>query len=119
MHAEWQQLASATSLVCALDLDGTLIPFAPTPREARLDRETGELLEALAALPGVTTGILSGRPRELVEDLAARFPRIAFAAEHGAWRHAEGGWTCALSPVPQLDEIERALALLAQRHPGA
>lgn len=83
MHAEWQHLASAASLVAAIDLDGTLIPFAPTPQEARLDDETVDLIESLSSLPGVTLGIISGRPRELVESLAQRFPRVAFAAEHG------------------------------------
>jgi trehalose 6-phosphate synthase len=119
MHAEWQHLASAASLVAAIDLDGTLIPFAPTPQEATLDDETVGLIEALSSLPGVTMGIISGRPRELVESLAHRFPRVAFAAEHGVWRYASGVWESALDPVPQLEEIERTLMGLAKRYPGA
>ena len=119
MHAEWQHLASATSLIAAIDLDGTLLPFAPTPQEARMDAPTAALLEALSSLPGVTMGIISGRPRKLVEDLAQRFPRVAFAAEHGVWRFASGVWESALDPVPQLEEIERALTGLAKRYPGA
>ncbi|HTL35422.1 MAG TPA: trehalose-phosphatase, partial [Kofleriaceae bacterium] len=119
MHAEWQHLASAASIVIAVDLDGTLIPFAPTPREAIVDDQTGALLEALAATPGVTLGIISGRPRGLVADLSVRFPKIAFAAEHGVWRCASGVWESALDPVPQLDEIERVLTGLAKRYPGA
>ncbi len=119
MHAEWQQLASATSIVAAVDLDGTLIPFAPTPQEAIPDGDTVALLDALAATPGVTLGIISGRPRALIEDLVKRFPRVAFAAEHGVWRHASGTWESALDPVPQLEEIERALVGLAKRYSGA
>ena len=119
MHAEWQQLASAGTLVAAVDLDGTLIPFAPTPQEAKLDDQTADLLESLSNLPGVTLGIISGRPRSLVEDLPKRFPKIAFAAEHGVWRYASGVWETALDPIPQLDEIERMLTGLAKRHPGA
>jgi trehalose 6-phosphate synthase len=119
MHAEWQHLASAASIVIAVDLDGTLIPFAPTPQEAIVDDQTGALIEELAATPGVTVGIISGRPRDLVIDLAARFPKVAFAAEHGVWRCASGVWESALDPVPQLDEIERALTGLAKRYPGA
>src|SRR5512143_1804149 len=119
MHAEWQHLASAASIIAAVDLDGTLLPFAPTPQEAVVDSVTGELIEALAATPGVTLGIISGRPRELVADLAQRFPNVAFAAEHGVWRFASGVWESALEPVPQLDEIERALTGLAKRYPGA
>jgi len=119
MHAEWQHLAAAASIVAAVDLDGTLIPFAPTPQEAVPDADTLTLIEALSATPGVTLGIISGRPRALLEDLAARFPSVAFAAEHGVWRHAAGAWESALAPVPQLDEIERALTSLARRYPGA
>jgi trehalose 6-phosphate synthase len=119
MHAEWQHLASAASIIIAVDLDGTLIPFAPTPQEATVDDATGALLDALAATPGITLGIISGRPRDLVVDLAKRFPKLAFAAEHGVWRCASGEWEAALDPVPQLEEIQRALTGLAKRYPGA
>jgi alpha,alpha-trehalose-phosphate synthase [UDP-forming]/trehalose-phosphatase len=119
MHSEWQQLAKASQLVIALDLDGTLLPFAPTPEEARVDGATAALIEALAATPGVTLGIISGRPLRLVEELPPRFPGVMFAAEHGVWRCANGTWEAALRPVPQLDEIELSLRQLAERHPGA
>ncbi len=120
MPADWQHLASATSLVAAIDLDGTLLPFAPTPTEALVDAETSDLIEALAGVPGLTTGIISGRPRELVDPFAHRFPKIAFAAEHGVWRIApHGTWEAVLPPVPQLDEIERSLSSLCGRFPGA
>src|SRR4051812_29017479 len=119
MHAEWQQLASAASLVVALDLDGTLLPFAPTPHEALIDAATADLLGVIGTVPNVTTGIISGRPRDLMEDVVRRFPHLSFAAEHGAWRFADGAWQSALPPVPELEEIERSLRALAQRHPGA
>jgi trehalose 6-phosphate synthase len=119
MQAKWQQLASASHLVIALDLDGTLLPFAPTPEEARLDGDSASLIAALADAPGVTLGIVSGRPLPLVQDLPPRFPAVAFAAEHGVWRCAGGIWETALAAMPQLDEIERSLRQLAARSPGA
>jgi alpha,alpha-trehalose-phosphate synthase [UDP-forming]/trehalose-phosphatase len=119
MQAEWQQLATASQLVIALDLDGTLLPFAPTPEEARVDGDAAALIDALAATPGVTLGIISGRPRHLMEDLPPRFRQVVFAAEHGVWRCAGGLWEAALAPVPQLDEIEQSLRQLASRNPGA
>jgi trehalose 6-phosphate synthase len=120
MQADWQQLATAGQLVIALDLDGTLLPFAPTPEEARVDGDAAALIDALVATPGITLGIISGRPRHLMDDLPARFPQVAFAAEHGVWRCAPGGsWEAALAPVPQLDEIEASLRQLAARSPGA
>jgi trehalose 6-phosphate synthase len=119
MHAKWQHLASADQLVIALDLDGTLLPFAPTPQEARIDGDAAALLHALSTAPGVTLGIISGRPLALVQDLPPRWPRVAFVAEHGVWRCTAGGWEAALPAVPQLDDIERSLRQLVDRYPGA
>jgi len=119
VSAEWQQLATAPQVALALDLDGTLLPFAPTPREAVIDRDTAALLDALVATPGVTLALVSGRPRELVEDIAQRFPTIAIAAEHGAWHGSGSTWQAALPAVAQLDEIEAKLRELARRYPGA
>jgi alpha,alpha-trehalose-phosphate synthase [UDP-forming]/trehalose-phosphatase len=119
VYAEWQHLATVSQLVVALALDGTLIPYAPTPEQAAVDADTVALLQRLAALPGVSVGVVSGRPRPLVEDLPAQLPTVAFAAEHGVWRHADGTWSAWLAPVPQLDEIQQALTALARKHPGA
>ena len=119
MQREWQHLVSAPTILVALDLDGTLIPFAPTPHEARVDGDAARLIADLSQLPGVTVGVISGRPRELVDDLPPQFPNVMFAAEHGAWRCANGIWEAALPPIPQLDEIEGSLRALASRHPGA
>jgi len=104
--------------VIALDLDGTLIPFAPTPHDAKIDGDTAALVSALSTSPGVTLGLVSGRPRDMMEDLPARFPNVALAAEHGVWRCGNGVWEAALPPVPQLDEIERSLRSLAARYQG-
>ena len=103
----------------ALDLDGTLIPFALTPHEARVDGDAAALIADLSALPGVTVGVISGRPRDLVEDLPPRFPKVVFAAEHGVWRCTNGTWEAALPAVRELDEIETSLRGLAARNPGA
>ena len=119
MPADWQQLGTATTLVAAVDLDGTLVPFAPTPHEAIVSPDTLGLLDALSKAPGVTLGVISGRPRELVEDLAAKLPHIAWSAEHGVWRWTGDRWDAALPAMPELDEIEASLRVLAARHPGA
>ena len=116
---DWQQLATIPHLVIALDLDGTLVPFAPTPHDAKIDGDTAALIANLANTPGVTLGIVSGRPRDLVDDLPPRFPNVAFAAEHGVWRCGNNVWEAALPPVPQLDEIVRSLSSLAAQYPGA
>ncbi len=115
----WQQLVTAPHVLAVIDLDGTLLPFAPTPQEARIDGDTQQLLEELLQLPGVTVGISTGRMRELVDDLVQRFPDLPIACEHGVWRRTGGTWQAALPPVPQLDEIEGSLRALAAKHPGA
>ena len=119
MAADWQHLASAAAVVTALDLDGTLVPFAATPQDARMTAEVEGLIDALIAAPGVTCGIVTGRPRELVEPIVRRFPRALIAAEHGAWRYVNGAWEAAIPAVPQLAEIETALTALARRYSGA
>jgi len=119
VQAVFQRAAAAAQIVLALDLDGTLIPFAPTPQEARIEGEAAALLEELAALPSVTLAVITGRPRDLVDDLPRRFPQLAIAAEHGVWRFSDGAWEAALPPIPQLDEIEAQLGHLAARYPGA
>ncbi len=118
MPADLQSLVSAPLLAIALDLDGTMVPFAPTPQEAVVEGEAAELIAALSALPGVTVAILTGRPRDLVEDLPPRFPGVLFAAEHGVWRYADGTWSAALAPIDSLSEIEHGMRHLAERHPG-
>nr|HEX4315298.1 trehalose-phosphatase [Kofleriaceae bacterium] len=116
---DWESLPNCPQLVVALDLDGTLIPHAPTPADARVDGDTAAIVEALAQSPGVTLAIVTGRKRELVEDLPARFPSARIAAEHGAWRCENGVWELAVPAVPPLDELDRALTSLAAMHPGA
>ncbi len=49
------------SLALLFDYDGTLVPFAPRPDLAAMDRETQQRLERLAQLPSVFLGVLSGR----------------------------------------------------------
>ncbi len=112
---EWEQLAASSHLVIALDLDGTMIPFAPTPAEAVIDGEPAALLEALPLLQNVTVGVISGRPRGLISDLVGRFPKIAFAAEHGVWRFADGAWEAAMPPLAELDEIAASLVGVVQK----
>ncbi|HEY6035930.1 MAG TPA: trehalose-phosphatase, partial [Kofleriaceae bacterium] len=111
------ELAIHGELALLLDLDGTLIPFAPTPEAATLDEALIELLRALH-VAGVHVEIVSGRPRAHLAAMRDRVPEITWVAEHGAWRcdpHAK--WR---GPPPEADhaEIVELLAAFA-RVPGA
>ena len=66
----WLTLARHTPLGILCDLDGTMVPFARTPEEARPDEQAIELVNSLELMPGVTMAIVSGRPRAWLEEVA-------------------------------------------------
>jgi hypothetical protein len=60
VQAVFQRAAAASQIVLSLDLDGALIPFAPTPQEARIEGAAAALREELGTLPSVTLGAPAG-----------------------------------------------------------
>jgi trehalose 6-phosphate synthase len=108
-NSRWKSLARADRLALLVDLDGTLIEFAPTPDQAVLDHAAIELLGRVQAL-GIQVVVVSGRPRDSIESLRAALPDVWWVAEHGSWR-----WDPELSAhphmgAPELDELSRRLA---------
>lgn len=83
-----RELGHAPQLVLFLDYDGTLVPFAPLPELAVPDAEILELLTGLSQRRGTQVHIVSGRPREFLEQW---FGRLSFGmhAEHGYWSRRE------------------------------
>jgi trehalose 6-phosphate synthase len=118
-NEHWTTVAHHTPLGILADLDGTLIPFAPTPEEARPDGALHGLMQSLAALPGVRVVVVSGRPREVLEQYFP-MPSIWLMAEHGAWRRGDGAWqpTIELDAAPVQALADRVEAISA-RHPGS
>jgi trehalose 6-phosphate synthase len=114
----WLSLARHTPLGILCDLDGTLVPFARTPEEARPPPETVALVERLAAEPGVTVAIVSGRPRAWLEAFFPD-PHVFLVAEHGASRRGPAAWENVgnVEPGP-LDDLAESLGKIARRHPG-
>jgi trehalose 6-phosphate synthase/phosphatase len=94
-----------------LDYDGTLVPFAGRPREAIPPAHVLALLGALAAQPGVTLSVVSGRSRHDLETWFGRIEKLWLIAEHGAavrppgegWELVRGGpppgWKAKVLPV--------------------
>lgn len=115
----WLSLARHTPLGILCDLDGTLVPFARTPEEARPDADAVALVNMLAAQPGVTMSIVSGRPKTWLESFFPS-PNVFLIAEHGASRRGMGAWDNVgeVDPVP-LDDLAASLEKLARHHPGA
>jgi trehalose 6-phosphate synthase len=88
----WESLARHSPLGLLVDLDGTLIPFADRPEDARPGSAHLALLRDLARAPGVSIAICSGRPRDVLEGMLAEIPGLWLVAEHGAWLRGDGAW---------------------------
>ncbi|KAF0246385.1 MAG: trehalose 6-phosphate [Planctomycetota bacterium] len=94
----WVALARHAPLAILTDLDGTLIPFAPRPEEARPGPAVLEVLASLASLPGTSVAIVSGRRRDQLDRMFTELPAVSLVAEHGAWRRGDGAWQAAQTP---------------------
>ncbi len=82
---------AATSRLLLLDYDGTLVPYAARPREAIPPSHVLSLLAGLAAEPGVTLALVSGRSRSDLETWFGRIDKLWLIAEHGAAVRPPGG----------------------------
>jgi trehalose 6-phosphate synthase/phosphatase len=115
-----QRYAAAGRRVLFLDYDGTLRPFAPAPRLASPDKELLELLSDLAGDPRNEVVIVSGRPRQDLEEWFGQLP-VGLVAEHGVWlRHHGGEWRL-LKPMngDWKERVRTILQLYVDRLPGA
>lgn len=119
MNEHWLTFARHTPIAILCDLDGTLVPFARTPEDARPDPGAVDLIVSLAGLPNVTMAIVSGRPKSWLETFFSD-PSVYLVAEHGAARRGTGAWENVgeIDPAP-LEELAQNFELLAKRQPGA
>ena len=102
-----------------LDLDGTLLDFAPTPDAVVVPAELPGVLRALRRLFGDAVAVVTGRPAETIDRLLGDAV-FAVAGEHGgAVRHSPG----AALERPALPEPSPAMTEGAKRlvagHAGA
>src|SRR5438874_2630348 len=120
-HLEhWRSFVRHTPLGILTDLDGTLLPFAPTPEEVKVGPGTLALLRELAALPGIKIAVVSGRLRESLGALLGDATGVGLVAEHGGWDRAAGAWQPMIHDDPHaLDDLTPDLERIAQRYRGA
>ncbi len=109
-----------SSRVLFLDYDGTLVPFASSPRLARPDAELLVLLSRLGADPRNDVVIVSGRSRRDLEEWFGRLP-LSLVAEHGVWLRPKGGeWRMFKNITAEWKErVRPILQLYVDRLPGA
>jgi trehalose 6-phosphate phosphatase len=77
-----RHLGAAGRVVLFLDYDGTLVPIAPTPAEARPDGALLALLADLARAPALDTILISGRPLAWLR-AALPVPGLTLAGTYG------------------------------------
>jgi trehalose 6-phosphate synthase/phosphatase len=102
-----------------LDYDGTLVPIAPTPPQAKPTPEMLAILERLAADPRNTVAIVTGRPRHRLDEWLGHLP-LLFTAEHGlAWREPGQEWQSLDVDVSWKPAVRAAMEKAAARIPGS
>ncbi|AXH35437.1 trehalose-phosphatase [Humibacter sp. BT305] len=79
-----ERLAATGHLLVALDFDGTLSPIVPRPEDARALPEADEALHALAAAPGTTVVLVSGRSMASLEHVSGSPEHVLLVGSHGA-----------------------------------
>jgi len=119
----WPVLLRHTPLGILTDLDGTLIPFTSTPEGPGPTPELRQLLAELAALPGVSVTVVSGRPREKLDRFFPAPRNVRLVAEHGAWRSSRERWDplvadLELSGKRTVDSLVDELRRIQAKHPG-
>ena len=85
-----RQFAMTTRRALIFDYDGTLVPLAKTPEQALPNELVMHLLRCLAADQRNDITIVSGRPREFLQQHFGDL-RLNLVAEHGAWMKRRGG----------------------------
>lgn len=116
----WNAFARTSPLVILADLDGTLIPFASRPEDARPCGDLLSLMRQLTALEGVTVAIVSGRPHDDLDAMFGDCEGLLLAAEHGGWRREAGAWEAIVQEPPgEVDALAEDLRQLAGRYSGA
>ncbi|MEO8699363.1 MAG: trehalose-phosphatase [Kofleriaceae bacterium] len=109
----WIDLARHSALAVLVDIDGTLVDFAPRPEEAVLDATVVATLQKLIE-SGVIVVVVSGRMRDHVLPFVDTVPGAWWVAEHGAWQHLGVEW---IGPSASSLEIDELLASIANLSP--
>ncbi|WP_019202144.1 trehalose-phosphatase [Tsukamurella sp. 1534] len=119
LRAALELFAGLPRVLVATDYDGVTAPIVSDPAAAHPLPGTVEALVALAALPGVTVAVVSGRDRATLDRLSGVEEPIVTVGSHGAeW--AEGFESpLDAAALARRDAVLAGLEEIAARHPGA
>jgi trehalose 6-phosphate phosphatase len=100
-----------------LDIDGTILDFAPSPRQVRVPVELRQTLTQLKELTGGALALVSGRA---LADIDLIFAPLELAAigGHGAELRATPGGKVAMRAKPLEAAFKRKLAAVTEIGPG-
>jgi trehalose 6-phosphate phosphatase len=101
-----------------LDVDGTIVDFAPTPREVFVSAELRRTLECLLQRTGGALALVSGRPIKELDLLFAPL-QLPVVGGHGAEVRPTASGSVDRGPAQPLnEELRRRLATIAAWGPG-
>ena len=90
--------ADLTKTALLLDVDGTILDLAPTPREVFVPHSLRETLDRLLKFTGGGVAFVSGRP---ISELDLDLCTLADAGHWRTWRRdARRGWNHARAAAP-------------------
>jgi trehalose 6-phosphate synthase/phosphatase len=88
-----ETFVTAEKKLLILDYDGTLRSFVDStnPSKAAPSVELLAILKKLSSIPNTEICIISGRPKEALDEWFDKLP-LSLVAEHGAWTKKDGKW---------------------------
>ncbi|MGB9802389.1 trehalose-phosphatase [Desulfofundulus sp.] len=98
-------MAEASQLLLMLDYDGTLVPIAPTPDQARPDAELVVTLQKLTISPGRVVGIISGRKLAELQNLLPLTGLYLFGSHGLEFRDVDGRVHCMIEDQSLVEHI--------------
>lgn len=114
------EAAASSHLLVGVDFDGTLAPFSEEPMEAAALPGAIRALQQLAAMPGMTVALVSGRALEPLRALSAAESPIVLIGSHGAESsRAETPHQLSDEEQQRLHALEGDLSDLLEQHPRA
>jgi len=118
MHRHPEPPPLTTDSAVFLDIDGTLLEFAPAPDQVKVTTKVFTLLTSLATKLNGAVALVTGRA---IADVDRLFPelRMPVSGQHGCERRTASGYRHVhASPAEATDRLRVAMHSLAAEHPG-